>query len=264
MNQYSTAQLIGELVKRLEAEGPRHAAPEINIYTVPLPGELYPKAHIIGAVFVDGSCIDTLDKVVRNIRDDAIIEGTRKVIYRALRLKYKDLFVGDHKAEARNRVDEESGCSCCNTDDLAGFPTDDEALTFVAAMALGGTGEFMLTEEGDQRSDDTKADIVSLARQHALEQANKAFEERMAQWCMDRLEEELEHPSDMPVMTFVVTESPAHDPAISHLHAVSHLNPDGYMVQAEISSYCYRTDVPEETERLRAQLHGMICEAADD
>ena len=158
MNQYSTAQLISEVVKRLEAEGPDES--------------------LIGS----GITVERIE-------------------------------LGDENA---------SGCSCCNTDDLAGLPTDDEALAFVAAMALGGTGEFMPVED------------------------------------------EPEHPSDLPVMTFVVTESPTHDPAISHLHAVSRLNPDGHMVQAEISSYCYRTDVPEETERLRALLHGMICEAVDD
>ena len=157
MNQYSTAQLIGELVKRLEAEGP-----------------------------------------------DESLTGSGITVER--------IELGD----------EVSGCSCCNTDDLAGLPTDDDALAFVAAMAMGGTGEFTPTED------------------------------------------EPEHPFDLPVMTFVVTESDTNDPAISHLHAVSRLNPDGYMVQAEISSHCYRTDVPEEIERLRAQLHSMICEAVDD
>jgi len=157
MNQYSTAQLIGELVKRLEAEGPQ---------------------------------------------DDFVITN----------LTPKQRAAFDARTER----------AFADSDDLAGLPTDDEALTFVAAMALGGTGEFTPNED------------------------------------------EPEHPSDLPVMTFVVTESPTHDPAVSHLHAVSRLNPDGHMVQAEISSYCYRTDVPEETERLRVQLHGMICEAECD
>lgn len=163
MNQYSTTQLIGELVKRLETEGPQ---------------------------------------------DDFVITN----------LTPKQRAAFDARTER----------AFADSDDLAGLPTDDAALAFVSAISMGGTGEFAPVQD------------------HELDT------------------EDYVEPCDMPVTTYVVTEAPTDDPAIVTLYGVMRLNPGHEMTQAEAEIHCYRDDVPDQIERMRAWLAEMIMEAAAD
>ena len=49
----------------------------------------------------------------------------------------------------------EPECICDHCDEPAGLPTDDDALAFVAAMAMGGTGEFTPVQDHELDDDES-------------------------------------------------------------------------------------------------------------